>query len=126
MATRGASEVSATRNLEDDQLDAIRDTGGVAGVNFAVTFLREDGWNDTDTPLEAICRHFDYLAERMGVDHVAFGTDFEGAEVPAAVGDATGLPRVVDALRERGWDDAALAKVTHENWLRVLGETWRD
>jgi membrane dipeptidase len=115
----------ASRNLEDAQLDAIRDSGGVVGVNFAVTFLREDGALVTDTPLEDVCRHVDYLAGRMGIDHVAFGSDFEGADVPDAIGDATGLPRVVEALRERGYDDEALAKITHGNWLRVLRATWR-
>ena len=116
----------STRNLDDEQLDTIRASGGVVGVNFAVTFLREDGRNETDTPLEQICRHFDYLAERMGPEHVAFGTHFEGADVPAAIRGIEDLPRVVDALRDRGWDEAALGKVTHENWLRVLRATWKD
>jgi membrane dipeptidase len=114
----------ASRNLEDDQLDAIRDSGGVAGINFAVTFLREDGSLVADTPLEDVCRHADYLAERMGVDHVAFGSDFEGAEVPEAIGDATGYGRILDALRDRGWGAGDLDKLSHGNWLRVLRETW--
>ena len=63
------------------QLDAIRDSGGLVGVNFAVTFLREDGCNDPTTPIAEIVRHVDYLVERMGIDHVAFGSDFDGAIV---------------------------------------------
>jgi len=114
----------ASRNLTDAQLEAIAASGGIVGVNFAVTFLREDGRNEPDTPLAEIVRHVDYLVERMGVDHVAFGSDFEGAVVPTELGGAAGLPRLVDALRERGYDDDALAKITHENWLRVLGATW--
>jgi membrane dipeptidase len=117
---------AASRNLDDEQLDAIRDSGGVAGINFAVTFLREDGRLDADTPLDDVCRHAEYLAERMGIDHVAFGSDFEGAEVPAAVADATGYGRILAALRDRGWGDAELAKLTHENWLRVLRATWKS
>src|SRR6266567_9424098 len=67
-----------SRNLTDGQLDAIRDSGGVVGVNFAVTFLREDGRQaPAETPISAIVRHVDYLAERMGIDHVAFGSDFD-------------------------------------------------
>jgi membrane dipeptidase len=116
----------ATRNLDDEQLDAIAASGGVVGVNLAVAFLREDGRNDPDTPFDAICRHVEYLAERMGIDHVAFGSDFEGAVVPTVVGGAEGLPLVVDALRERGFDEEALAKVTHRNWLRVLDATWKS
>ena len=116
----------ASRNLTDRQLDAIRDSDGVVGVNFAVTFLREDGHNDPATPIAEIVRHVDYLAERMGIDHVAFGSDFDGAMVPAELGGAAGLPKLVAALRDSGYGDDAVAKVTHGNWLRVLRETWVD
>ncbi len=115
----------SSRNLTDEQLGAIRDSGGVVGVNFAVTFLREDGHEVRDTPITEIVRHVDYLAERMGIDHVAFGSDFDGAVVPDAVGGVEGFPRVVEALAAAGYGDDALAKVTHENWLRVLGTTWQ-
>ena len=70
-------------------------------------------------------RHIDYLAERMGVDHVAFGSDFDGAVVPAELGGVAGLPLLVEALRAAGYDETAVAKITHENWLRVLRATWR-
>ena len=114
----------STRNLTDAQLDAIAATGGVVGVNFAVGFLRSDGRSDPATPLADIVRHVDYLVERMGIDHVAFGSDFEGAVVPEELGGATGLPRLVEALRGLGYDDDAVDRVTHANWLRVLGATW--
>jgi membrane dipeptidase len=113
------------RNLTDRQLDAIRDSGGIVGVNFSVGFLRFDGQDAEDAPMERIVAHFQYLADRMGIDHVGFGADLDGARVPACVGDVTGLPRVVDALRSAGFDDAALEKVTHQNWVRVLGQTWK-
>ena len=103
---------------------AIRDSNGIVGVNFAVTFLREDGSLVPETPITEIVRHIDYLAERMGIDHVAFGSDFDGAVVPAELGGAAGLPKLVDALRAAGYDDAGVAKITHENWLRVLRATW--
>jgi len=114
----------ASRNLTDAQLDAIRDSNGVAGVNFAITFLREDGLLIPDTPITEIVRHIDYFVERMGIDHVAFGSDFDGAEIPAELGGVAGLPKLVDALRGAGYDDVAVAKITHGNWLRVLRDTW--
>ncbi|MDT4996115.1 MAG: rane dipeptidase [Pseudonocardiales bacterium] len=114
----------STRNLTDAQLDEVARTDGVVGVNFACAFLREDGFNTDETPLSEIVRHVDYLVERMGVEHVAFGSDFDGAVVPAELGGAAGLPKLVAALGDRGYDDDALAKLTHRNWLRVLGETW--
>jgi membrane dipeptidase len=115
-----------TRNLTDAQLDAVRDSGGVVGVNFAVSFSREDGRNEADTPLEALVRHFSHLCERMGTDHVAFGSDFDGTTVPTELGDAAGLPRLVEALRRAGFGEAELRKLGTENWLRVLERTWKS
>jgi membrane dipeptidase len=116
----------ASRNLTDPQLDAIRDSGGAVGVNFAAGFLREDGHHDAATPIAEILRHIDYLVARMGIDHVAFGSDFDGATIPAELGGVAGLPKLVQALRDAGYDAAALAKLTHENWLRVLAATWHE
>jgi membrane dipeptidase len=115
----------SSRNLTDWQLDAVRDSGGVVGVNFAVAFLREDGRNDAATPITEIVRHIDYFVERMGIDHVAFGSHFDGATISEELGGVAGLPKLVSALSDAGYDDVALAKVTHENWLRVLAATWR-
>jgi len=114
----------ASRNLTDAQLDAIGDSGGVVGVNFAVTFLRADGHNEPQTPITEIVRHVDYLVERMGIHHVAFGSDFDGAVVPEELGGAAGLPKLVGALEEAGYDEDAVAKITHGNWLRVFRDTW--
>jgi membrane dipeptidase len=116
----------ASRNLTDEQVDVIRDSDGIVGVNFAVTFLRADGQQrPAETGLGEIVRHVDHLVERMGVDHVAFGSDFDGCVVPDELGGVAGLPLLVDALRGAGYDEAAIAKITHENWLRVLRATWR-
>ena len=115
----------ASRTLTDAQLDEIGRTGGLVGVNFAVTFLRDDGSQRPDeTPITEIVRHVDYIARRIGVDHVAFGSDFDGAVVPTELGGLAGLPKLVAALRDAGFDDDAVAKITHENWLRVLRATW--
>lgn len=112
-----------SRNLTDDQLRAIRDSGGMVGVNFAVSFLRRDGHNHADTPLATIVEHVDYLLERLGEDGVGFGSDFDGATVPEELGDVAGLPRLIALLRER-YDEATLRKLCTDNWLRVLEATW--
>jgi membrane dipeptidase len=113
-----------TRNLTDRQLDAIAETNGIVGIGFHVGFLRADGGQDPDTPLTEIVRHIVYIAERIGVDHVGFGSDFDGCTVPLELGDVAGLPRLVEALRSHGFGESDLQKITHENWLRVLEETW--
>lgn len=98
----------------------------MVGVNFAVAFLREDGKEEEDTAIEDVVRHVDYLVERIGIERVGFGSDFDGAKVPREIGDARGLPKLLAALRERGYDDTALRKLAHENWVRVLRETWGE
>jgi membrane dipeptidase len=113
------------RNLTDRQLDAIKESGGIVGVNFYVGFLRADGRPEANTPISRIVEHFDYLAKRMGIEHVGFGADMDGALIPTEVGDVAGLPRVIEALGAAGYDESALRKLGHENWLRVLGATWK-
>ena len=115
---------ASTRNLTDEQLEEIRRSGGLVGVNFAVGFLREDGGHGEDTPLETIVRHVDYLVQEVGIDHVGFGSDFEGAVVPAAHGGVDGMPRLLEALSDRGYDEVGLEKLAHGNWVRVLRQTW--
>lgn len=113
------------RNLTDRQLDAIRDSDGVVGLNFCVSDLRPDGRRDPETPLEILGRHAAYLAERMGPRHVALGSDFDGALIPREIGDVRGLPRVVQALEQAGFAGEDLTAVCHGNWVRVLSDSWR-
>lgn len=112
------------RNLTDEQLDAIRASDGMVGLNFAVGFLREDGRRDSDTPLDTMVRHIDHLVERLGVDRVGLGSDFDGALIPDAIGDASGLPRLLEALDSHGYSESDLEKIAHGNWLALLARTW--
>ncbi len=113
-----------SRNLTDRQLAAIRESRGMVGVNFATSFIRPDGRRNDDTPLEEMIRHMDHLIEHVGVDGVGFGSDFDGATIPAEIGDVRGLPRLVDAMRRHGYDEATLRKLCYENWINVLERTW--
>jgi membrane dipeptidase len=115
----------STRNLTDAQLDAIGETGGLVGVNFHVGFLRADGQDDEETPIQDIVRHIDYIAGRIGIEHVAFGSDFDGATMPRDLGDVAGLPKLIAALQEHGYGEEELKKITHQNWLRILRRTWK-
>jgi membrane dipeptidase len=117
---------ASPRNLLDTQLDTIRDSDGLVGVNFAVAFTRDDGKKDGGTPLELLARHFEYMCERIGPDHVAFGSDFDGTKISDEMHDVAGLPKLVQILRDRGFSEVDLRKMGHENWLRVLGATWKE
>jgi membrane dipeptidase len=114
----------ASRNLTDEQLDAIGASGGLVGIVFAAPFLRADGADDPDTPLAAIVEHVAYAAERIGVEHVALGSDFDGATIPDELGDAAGLPRLLDALRAAGFTEPELQAIAWDNWRRVLEAAW--
>jgi membrane dipeptidase len=110
----------STRNLTDDQLDAV----DLVGINFDTGSLREDGADDADTPVELIAAHARYVADRCGVDRVALGSDFDGATVPAGVSDASGLPRVLEALGGAGFGAPEVDQIASGNWRRVLAAAW--
>ncbi len=115
----------ASRNLTDGQLDAIGASGGLVGIVFACSFLREDFAEDPDTPLSLIVRHAAYVAERIGVEHVAFGSDFDGTTIPAELGDAAGMPKLLAALGEAGFGSREIEAIAWGNWRRVLSAWWR-
>lgn len=114
---------ASSRNLTDRQLDAIRESDGMVGVNFAASFLRADGQMRGDIGLETVVRHVDALIERIGETRVGFGSDYDGAVVPRAINPASNLQALIEALRAHGYDEGLLRKIAHENWLRVLRRT---
>lgn len=116
----------STRNLTDRQLDAIRDTDGVIGFNLAVYDIRADAHLDENTPLDTVVSHIGYLIDRVGVDRVALGSDFDGTVVPREIGDASGLPHLFAAMRKAGFDEPTLRKFAFDNWLRVFRLTWKN
>ncbi|MCB2053050.1 MAG: dipeptidase [Geminicoccaceae bacterium] len=115
----------APRNLTDAQLDAVRASGGVVGLNYGTCFLRDDGRMNADTPLAAMLHHLDHMLRHLGEDGVALGSDFDGAVVPAEIGDASGNQRFVAAMRAHGYGEPLIEKICWRNWLSVLERTWR-
>jgi membrane dipeptidase len=115
-----------SRNLTDKQLAAIRDTGGLVGVNLATAFLRPDGARDGDAPVDLVREHIEYMVTHVGEDGVALGSDFDGAKMPSQIATAAGLQTLVEALRAHGFGEPLIEKLCFRNWLRVLDATWRD
>jgi membrane dipeptidase len=115
----------STRNLTDAQIKAVGESGGVIGINFETVNTHPRSDPDPNAPLTQITAHIDHIADCVGVDHVAFGSDFDGADMPNALGDVSGLPRLIEVLRSRGYDQASIDKIAYGNWLRVLGSTWK-
>ncbi len=114
----------ASRNLTDEQLREIGRSEGLVGIVFAVPFLRADGHDDPDTPLSVLVAHIRHAADVAGIDHVALGSDFDGATMPAAIGDVAGLPRLLEALRDDGFSAAEVQRIAWGNWRRVLARAW--
>jgi microsomal dipeptidase-like Zn-dependent dipeptidase len=99
------------RNLSDDQLTGIARTGGVVGIGFWDTAV-------CGTDAAAIARAIKHAVSVIGADHVALGSDFDGAvDVPF---DVTGLPLLVDALLAEGLSDDQIARIMGGNVVRLL------
>lgn len=113
-----------SRNLTDEQLAALGDSGGVVGLNYATAMLRPDGKMLPEVGFDVMLAHLDHMMAKAGAESVALGSDFDGAVVPALIGDAGGLKRLVDAMDRHGYDAALIEKVCFENWMRVLDATW--
>jgi len=110
------------RNLTDRQLAAIKQNGGMVGVNFDVAFLRADGQRNTQTSLDVIVDHLVYLIDHLGEDHVGFGSDFDGCLLPDELSDISQISRLIERMQQRHFSDELVEKVTSENWFRVLGK----
>ncbi|WP_394213352.1 dipeptidase [Psychrobacter piscatorii] len=113
------------RNLTDQQLAGIKQSGGLVGVNFDVAFLRADGQRDTQTSLDVIVDHLDYLIDHLGEDQVGFGSDFDGCLLPDELSDISQISKLIERMQQRHFSDTLIEKITSKNWFRVLGEIWQ-
>lgn len=112
------------RNLTDAQLDAIAESDGMVGLNFACAFLRPDGRMRDDVGMEVLLRHLDHLIGRLGEDRVGLGSDYDGALVPRELRTVADLPKLRRAMAEHGYGAELIAKICHRNWFRVLERCW--
>lgn len=111
---------SHQRNLSDEEIRGIAETGGAIGVNFVPAFLNDDKRNTFDD----IARHAKYLANVGGEGVVAFGSDFDGCSFSETdeVTHMGSMPRLYEELKKRGFTDPFLEGMFHKNLLRVFRE----
>jgi membrane dipeptidase len=107
------------RNLDDEQLDALRDTGGVVHITAVPHFLRAGKKADEVTVADYV-DHVEYAVNRMGIDHVGISSDFDGGGGFNGWRDAGESANLTDELLRRGYDEGAIRKLWGGNFLRLL------
>jgi membrane dipeptidase len=107
------------RNLDDEQLDVLRATGGLAQITIVSNFLRPRA-RAADLTVADIADHVDYAVRKIGVDHVGIGTDFDGGGGVRGFMNAAQTPHLTAELARRGYDREELAKIWGGNFLRLL------
>ena len=107
------------RNMDDQQLDALRDTGGVVQVTAVASFLRPDAKPEAVTVAD-FADHIDYAVRRIGISHVGISSDFDGGGGFSGWHDASESANITSELIRRGYDRPAIAALWGGNFLRVL------
>ena len=102
------------RNLSDEEIQSVARTGGVVGIGFWETAV-------CGQDARAISRAIRYTVGVVGAEHVALGSDFDGATTMPF--DVTGVPLITDALAKDGLSEREIRMVMGENVVRVLSQT---
>ena len=114
----------SSRNLTDRQLRVIAESRGLVGLNFAVGFLHPEGRREPMHGFDVILRHLDHLLGILGEGGVALGSDFDGAQMPEDLSDASKLPALIEAMLAHGYGPDLVRRIALENWLDVLERSW--
>ncbi len=102
------------RNIDDEQLRAVADKGGVVGVIFCPRYVGGDG-------LAPVVKHLLHVVDVVGEDSAALGSDWDGFIIPTGpLKDPRGLPHLADALLAAGLSRGAVGKIMHDNAMRIL------
>ena len=108
------------RNVDDEQLNWIKENGGVIQTTALGFFLTDR--EDPPANMDDFMDHIDYMVEKIGIDHVGISSDFDGGGGIVGWEDASETMNVTSALRERGYSESEIAKLWGGNLLRVLDE----
>ncbi|EHH68300.1 dipeptidase [Gluconobacter morbifer] len=104
------------RNLDDEQLDRLKETGGLIQVTAMGSFLKKGGGGTLDD----LVRHVTYIANRIGVEHVGISSDFDGGGGIDGWRDATETSNVTAALQKAGFSPDEISAIWGGNMLRLL------
>ena len=107
------------RNMDDAQLDALRDVGGVIQITAVAAFLKQDAKPDAVTVAD-FADHVDYAVRRIGIEHVGISSDFDGGGGFTGWHNASESANITTELLRRGYDRQEIAALWGGNFLRVL------
>lgn len=109
---------SHPRNLNDEQIKALAQNGGLAGITFAGQFLEED-WRNAC--IESVHKHIDYMLNLIGNDeHIGFGSDFDGiSHPPYNIQGVQDYKPLIEYL-SKYYSDETINKITHQNVINLL------
>lgn len=104
------------RNLTDEQLRAVAQTGGVVGITLVPAFL-----GGPAPSMEQVIAHIEHMVTVTGPGHVALGSDFDGSDhTPSDLEDISALPRIGAALEARGYRPADVDAIMGRNLVELL------
>ncbi len=106
------------RNLTDDQLKTIGNTGSVVGVNFERSFLKEGSEHAT---MDQIISHLLYMKDKAGIESIGFGSDFDGIEDNGELVNYGGFTKLLNKM-ENHFSDDEIDKICNLNAMRVIEE----
>jgi membrane dipeptidase len=106
------------RNIDDEQLRAVADTGGTVGIMYHAPFLGDWLWGGR---VASIVDHLEHAVRVIGDDHVSLGSDWDGAIVtPRDMPTCLELPRIVEEMLRRGWGAGRIQNILGGSFLRAV------
>ena len=110
------------RNLDDEQLMAIKSNNGVAGINLYPLFLNDAG----SAAIDDIIRHIEHIAAVTGEDHIGLGADFDGVEcLPEGIEGVQDIEKIIERLLALNYSQSFIDKFAGGNFLRVIGQVMK-
>ena len=107
------------RNLDDEQLDVLKASGGLVQITAVASFLKPQGRADA-VSVSDYMDHLDYAVRRCGVEHVGISSDFDGGGTLVGWRDAGESANLTAELARRGYDASEIAALWGGNFLRLM------
>lgn len=116
---------SAVRNLTDDMIRKLAESGGVTGLNFCADFLTmpETGKENPGT-IAAVADHAKHIVNVGGIECLGLGSDFDGIKTNQGIPNAAAMPQLYETLKKSGFSESDLEKIFYKNVLRVYKDNF--